>query len=73
MSGSEIDIVQDKTKEAVRSYRTVQATKKSPDRIVQYKPPRSHQIVSYMGYGVRELEEKKRGSPTYLRSDVVRS
>ena len=34
MNGSEIDIVQDKVKEAVRSYRTKDTTKKSPDRIV---------------------------------------
>ena len=34
MSGSEIDIVQGKAKEVVRSYRTKDATEKSPDRIV---------------------------------------
>ena len=34
MSGSEIDIVQSKSKETVRSYRTKGATKKSLDRIV---------------------------------------
>ena len=34
MSGSKIDIVQDKAIEASRSYRTVHATEKSLDRIV---------------------------------------
>ena len=34
MSGSEIDIVQDKAIKATRSYRTVPAAKKSLDRIV---------------------------------------
>ena len=34
MSGSEIDIVQNRAKEVVRSYRTKDATEKPPDRIV---------------------------------------
>ena len=45
MSGSEIDIVQGKAKEAARSYRTKDAIKKSSDRIV---------------HGLRCKDEKKR-------------
>ena len=41
MRGSEIDIVQDTAKETTRSYRTLGVEK-------------SRQIVSYMGYGMRD-------------------
>ena len=44
------------------------ARRKEPsDRIVQEPPARSRQIVSYMGYGVRNEKKRKRGSPTCLR------
>ena len=54
MSGSEIDIVQGKAEEAVRSYRTTDAAKKLSDRIVQ-------------GLLCKDYQEKKRSSPTCLR------
>ena len=53
MRGSEIDIVQNIAKGVVRLYHT---------RVIK----EVCQIISYMGYGVRNKRRKKRGSPTYL-------
>ena len=61
MSGSEIDIVQCKTIEAVRLYRTVYAAKKSLDRIVH-------------GLRCGELEEKENEAVQRVCvNDVVRN
>ena len=60
MSGSEIDIVQDKAIRAIRSYRTVHATKKSLDRIVH-------------GLRCGGLERRNEAVQRVCVSDVVRT